>query len=95
MSAQTAQATVTRRRRGRPRTYTERAEMAQVRARPVVAQMNSKPRYSLQEAAYLLGLSVPTLYVRMRDGLLHTVTDGRRTFLTNDEIARYAALSNR
>jgi excisionase family DNA binding protein len=52
---------------------------------------HSKPRYSIPEAAALLGLSRATIYVRERAGRLTLHRDGSRTFIAADEIDRYLA----
>jgi len=45
--------------------------------------------YPITEAAYMLGLSEKTLRRRIADGALETVRDGRRVFITADELDRY------
>ena len=46
-------------------------------------------RFDIGEAARILRISRATLYVRIRDGLITTQKDGRRTFVTTAEINRY------
>jgi hypothetical protein len=52
---------------------------------------HAKPRYRLHEAFDLLGLARSVGYVRMREGKLRAVYDGRRAYITADEIDRYVA----
>ncbi len=53
-----------------------------------------KPRYPLEEAFELLGLSRAVGYLRIKEGSLKTKVDGRRTFITADEVDRYAEQSH-
>jgi len=46
-------------------------------------------RYSVQEAAEMLGLHVDTVRRRIRTKDLHIVRDGGRVFITHDELVRY------
>ncbi len=46
-------------------------------------------RYEISEAARILRLSRATVYARIREGLLKTRKDGRRTFILADELRRY------
>lgn len=52
---------------------------------------HAKPRYRLTEAFSLLGLSRSMGYVRIAAGELQAVKDGRRSFITAEEIDRYVA----
>jgi hypothetical protein len=56
-------------------------------ARPPVT-LGSKVRYPLSEAGILLGV-----YMRIREGSVQTVTDGRRRFVTDAEVRRYGEQS--
>ena len=47
-------------------------------------------RYPLSEAAVLLGLHIDTLRKRIEDGEITTVRDGKRIFILNEELLRYA-----
>jgi excisionase family DNA binding protein len=49
-------------------------------------------RYSIAQAAQLLQLSRATLYGRIQEGRLSVQKDGRRTFITAAELARYLRL---
>jgi hypothetical protein len=51
---------------------------------------HSKPRYSLEEAFELLGISRAVGYLRITEGALNTVGDGRKTFISAVELDRYA-----
>jgi hypothetical protein len=50
-------------------------------------------RYPLIDVAKILHLSRATLYERINSGRLVIHKDGRRTFVTSDEIRRYIASS--
>lgn len=52
---------------------------------------HAKPRYRLNEAFNLLGLSRSMGYVRIAAGDLQAVKDGRRSFITAEEMDRYVA----
>jgi len=45
----------------------------------------------ITEAARILRISRATLYDRIRDGLIATQKDGRRTFITAAELHRYVS----
>jgi excisionase family DNA binding protein len=47
-------------------------------------------RYSVPEAAEMLGLSVATMWRRVKAGQIKTVRDGGRVLITYDELRRYA-----
>lgn len=51
-------------------------------------------RYSIPEAAQILGISRTTLYRRISAGLIGTLYDGGRVFISAAEITRYAQLSH-
>lgn len=51
--------------------------------------IHTKPRYRPKEAADLLGLSRTEFYRRLREGKLRSQKDGRRSYVTADEIDRY------
>lgn len=51
--------------------------------------IHRKPRYRLPEAFALLGISRAHGYSRIAAGLLRVQKDGRRSFVTADEIDRY------
>jgi hypothetical protein len=53
-------------------------------------EINPKRRYSLKEAASLLGFSERTLQRRAKTGQLHIMKDGKMSFMTGAEILRYA-----
>ena len=46
-------------------------------------------RFDIAEVASILRISRATLYQRIRDGLISTHKDGRRTFVSADELRRY------
>ena len=46
-------------------------------------------RFEIPEAARILRISRATLYERIREGLITTQEDGRRTFITAAELQRY------
>jgi excisionase family DNA binding protein len=46
-------------------------------------------RFEIPEAARILRISRATLYERIREGLITTQKDGRRTFITAAELQRY------
>ncbi len=48
-------------------------------------------RFEINEAAHILRISRATLYERIRDGQIAVQKDGRRTFITADELQRYVA----
>lgn len=48
-------------------------------------------RFEITEAARILRISRATLYDRIRDGLIATQKDGRRTFITAAELHRYVS----
>ena len=48
-------------------------------------------RFEISEAANILRISRATLYERIRDGMIATQKDGRRTFITADELRRYVS----
>ena len=48
-------------------------------------------RFEISEAANILRISRATLYERIRDGLIAIQKDGRRTFITADELRRYVS----
>lgn len=52
--------------------------------------MPTKPRYKIEEAAELLGLSRAKTYERIREGRITVVKDGKHSFITAAEIERYA-----
>lgn len=45
-------------------------------------------RFEIPEAARILRISRATLYERIREGLITTQKDGRRTFITAAELQR-------
>jgi len=49
-------------------------------------------RFNIVEAARILRLSRAALYDRVRDGLIKVQKDGRRTYITADELHRYVAV---
>lgn len=51
-------------------------------------------RFEIPEAARILRISRATLYERIRDGRIATQKDGRRTFITANELHRYVAPSH-
>ena len=58
-------------------------------------QADSLPqlRFDIPEAARILRLSWATLYERIRTGQITTRKDGRRTYVTGEELQRYVAQS--
>lgn len=48
-------------------------------------------RFEIPEAARILRISRATLYGRIRDGLIGTQKDGRRTFITAIALQRYVS----
>jgi hypothetical protein len=48
-------------------------------------------RFDLNEAAQILRMSRATLCQRVRDGLIKTQKDGRRSFIAASELDRYVA----
>lgn len=52
-------------------------------------------RYSIPEASYMLGLSVATIWRRVKAEELEVTRDGGRTFITRRELERYAGQSTR
>lgn len=48
-------------------------------------------RFSVPEVLEVLKISRPTLYARVKAGLLRVTKDGGRTFVTGAELARYLA----
>jgi excisionase family DNA binding protein len=55
----------------------------------VSQQRFTKPRYGLREVGAELGLSKPTIDRRIKEGKLRAHKDGRRTFITAEELQRY------
>lgn len=55
--------------------------------------LGTRPRYSRAEACCLLGISVAQLEKRVAQGALKTITDGRRRFVSDAEVRRYAEQS--
>jgi excisionase family DNA binding protein len=51
--------------------------------------IHQKPRYRLEEAFVLLGTPRSTGYVAVKEGRLRIQKDGRRSFVTADELDRY------
>jgi len=58
-------------------------------------QADSLPqlRFDIPEATRILRLSRATLYERIRAGLIKTQKDGRRSYITAEELQRYVAES--
>ena len=58
-------------------------------------QTDSLPqlRFDIPEATRILRLSRATLYERIRAGLIKTQKDGRRSYITAEELQRYVAQS--
>ena len=50
-------------------------------------------RFDILEAARIIRLSRATLYERIRTGQITTQKDGRRTYVTGEELQRYVAQS--
>jgi excisionase family DNA binding protein len=48
-------------------------------------------RFDIAEAARILKFSRATLYSRISSGAIRTQKDGRRTYITRDELERYVA----
>lgn len=51
--------------------------------------IHTKPRYRIDEAFKLLGLARSEGYKRVKEGKLRAQKDGRRSYITADEIDRY------
>lgn len=49
----------------------------------------TKPRYPVTEARGLLGLGHTIFYARVKEGKLRLQKDGKRSFVTAAELARY------
>ncbi len=58
---------------------------------PVVIDVHQ--RYSLPEACALLRLSRAYVYKEIRAGRLHTIKDGRRSFVHGSEIVRRSSVA--
>ena len=58
-------------------------------------QTDSLPqlRFDIPEAAHILRLSRATLYERIRTGQIATQKDGRRSYVTGEELQRYVTQS--
>jgi excisionase family DNA binding protein len=58
-------------------------------------QSDSLPqlRFDIPEATRILRLSRATLYERIRTGLIKTQKDGRRSYITAEELQRYVSQS--
>jgi len=58
-------------------------------------QTDSLPqlRFDIPEATRILRLSRATLYERIRAGLIKTQKDGRRSYITAEELQRYVSQS--
>ena len=58
-------------------------------------QTDSLPqlRFDIPEATRILRLSRATLYERIRAGHIQTQKDGRRSYITAEELQRYVAQS--
>lgn len=52
---------------------------------------HAKPRYRVKEAFDLLGLAHSVGYLRIAAGELRATKDGRRSFITAEELDRYVA----
>jgi len=50
-------------------------------------------RFDIPEATRILRLSRATLYERIRAGQIKTQKDGRRSYITAEELQRYVAQS--
>ncbi len=50
-------------------------------------------RFDIPEVTRILRLSRATLYERIRAGLIQTQKDGRRSYITAEELQRYVAQS--
>jgi excisionase family DNA binding protein len=50
-------------------------------------------RFDINEATRILRLSRATLYERIRSGHIQTQKDGRRSYITAEELQRYVAQS--
>jgi excisionase family DNA binding protein len=53
--------------------------------------IHAKPRYPIDEAAKLLGVSRAYLYQRASSGVLRLTKDGTRSFVDASEVDRYVA----
>ena len=58
---------------------------------PTPAESLPQLRFAISEVAQILRLSRATLYERIRDGKIKTQKDGRRSFVTANELQRYVA----
>lgn len=52
------------------------------------------PRNTIPEVIAALKISRPTVYDRIKRGLLHIVKDGRRSFVTGEELERYLSAAS-
>lgn len=50
---------------------------------------HKKPRYPVDEFCSLTGLSRPTFYRRVKEGLVQVQKDGHRSFIIAAELDRY------
>lgn len=48
------------------------------------------PRFRIAEAAKVLGIRRSRIYERIREGRIAVLKDGRDSFITRDELLRYA-----
>jgi hypothetical protein len=51
--------------------------------------IHTKPRYQVDEAFALIGLPRSSGYARVKQGVLRVQKDGRRSYVTAEEIDRY------
>jgi hypothetical protein len=51
--------------------------------------IHTKPRYPVHEGLALIGLPRSSGYVRLKQGMLRVQKDGRRSYITAEEIDRY------
>jgi excisionase family DNA binding protein len=63
------------------------------KSRPLEAarvEVPRRPRYTVADAAVLMGISRSLVYQRIREGKINSVRDGARRFITAAEVRRYA-----
>lgn len=77
-----------------PSKSTRRAQRAKLSDNTTVPESSvPKIRRSIPDSVRALGISRAKIYQRIKEGALHPVYDGRRIFLTDDELRRYAETS--
>lgn len=70
-----------------PTTQTNVARSRVTKQKP---EVYPKPRYPIPECLYLLDLSESAFYKRVRAGIFEILKDGRRTYMTHDQLTEAA-----